>query len=34
MHARDWAQVGTASALWVVVPLAIGLWRVTRSEVK
>ena len=34
MHAKDWAQVGTASALWVVVPLAIGLWRVTRSEVK
>lgn len=34
MHAKDWAQVGTASALWVVLPLAIGLWRVTRSEVK
>ena len=34
MAARDWAQVGTASLLWVVLPLAIGLWRVRRSEVK
>ena len=34
MQARDWAQVGTAGALWVVVPLVLGLWRVTRSEVK
>ena len=34
MQARDWAQVGTASLLWVVLPLVIGLWRVRRSEVK
>lgn len=34
MHARDWAQVGTSSLLWVVLPLAIGFWRVRRSEVK
>lgn len=34
MQARDWAQVGTSSLLWVVLPLAIGLWRVRRSEVK
>ncbi|GAA2738476.1 hypothetical protein GCM10009867_29830 [Pedococcus aerophilus] len=34
MSARDWAQVGTSSLLWVVLPLAIGLWRVQRSEVK
>lgn len=34
MQARDWAQVGTSSLLWVVLPLVIGLWRVRRSEVK
>ncbi|MEP6854550.1 MAG: ABC transporter permease [Pedococcus sp.] len=34
MQTRDWAQVGTASLLWVALPLAIGLWRVRRSEVK
>ncbi|GAB3078637.1 ABC transporter permease [Pedococcus soli] len=34
MSARDWAQVGTSSLVWVVLPLAIGFWRVRRSEVK
>lgn len=34
MRALDWAQMGTATVMWVVLPLAIGLWRVRRSEVK
>lgn len=29
-----WAQLGTSLALWLVVPLAFGLWRVLRSEIK
>jgi ABC-type transport system involved in multi-copper enzyme maturation permease subunit len=31
---KDWAQVLTATLLWVVLPLAIGLWRIRRNEVK
>jgi hypothetical protein len=30
----EWAQFGTSSALWILVPLAIGLWRLSRSEMK
>jgi ABC-type transport system involved in multi-copper enzyme maturation permease subunit len=29
---RDWGQVLTTLALWMVLPLAIGLWRITRSD--
>ncbi len=29
-----WGQLGTSLALWLLVPLAFGLWRVTRSEIK
>ncbi|GAA1173645.1 hypothetical protein GCM10009584_13470 [Ornithinimicrobium humiphilum] len=31
---REWAQVGTTSALWILLPLAVGCWRVVRREVK
>jgi len=31
---KDWAQVLTAALLWIVLPLAIGLWRIRRNEVK
>jgi len=31
---RDWAHIAVASLIWVVLPLALGLWRLTRSEVK
>lgn len=31
---KDWAQILTASLLWIVVPLAIGCWRIKRNEVK
>ena len=33
MSATQWAHVGTALALWMLLPLLIGTWRVTRREV-
>jgi len=30
----DWAHLGTSGLLWLVAPLAIGLWMLLRSEVK
>jgi ABC-2 type transport system permease protein len=33
MSATEWAHVGTTALLWVAVPLAIGMWRISRSEV-
>jgi len=29
-----WAQLGVTSLLWLVLPLAVGLWRIGRAEVK
>jgi ABC-2 type transport system permease protein len=29
----QWARAGTTLALWVLVPLAIGAWRIARSEI-
>ncbi|GAA5164653.1 ABC transporter permease [Ornithinimicrobium tianjinense] len=34
MTGEQWAQLGTTSALWIGLPLAIGCWRVARREVK
>ena len=34
MTAEYWAQLGVAALLWLVVPLAVGLFLVRRSEVK
>lgn len=34
MTGSDWAHLGTTTLLWVVLPLAVGLWRITRTEVK
>lgn len=31
---EEWAQVGTSSLIWIVLPFAAGLWRVLRAEVK
>ena len=31
---EQWAQMGTSGLIWLVVPLAIGVWAVLRSEVK
>jgi len=34
MSGDHWAQLGVASTIWLVVPMAIGLWSVLRAEVK
>jgi ABC-2 type transport system permease protein len=34
LSATEWARAGTTLAVWVALPLAIGLWRISRSEVK
>lgn len=34
MSGTDWAQLATASALWVGLFLVVGLWRLRRTEVK
>jgi hypothetical protein len=31
---EQWSQLGFTSVVWLVVPLAIGLWTMLRSEVK
>ena len=33
MSANQWAHAGTALALWMLLPLLIGIWRITRREV-
>jgi ABC-2 type transport system permease protein len=33
MSATQWAHAGTALALWMLLPLVIGTWRITRREV-
>jgi ABC-2 type transport system permease protein len=33
MTTTQWAQAGTALALWMLLPLLIGIWRITRREV-
>jgi hypothetical protein len=30
----QWAHLGTSVLVWVVLPLTVGMWRLTRSEVK
>ncbi|HEY3530936.1 MAG TPA: ABC transporter permease subunit [Nocardioides sp.] len=32
--AQDWTQFALTGSVWLLLPLAIGLWRVTRAEVK
>ena len=33
MSATEWAHAGTSLAIWMVLPLLIGAWRITRREV-
>ncbi|MEA2154560.1 MAG: type transport system permease protein [Solirubrobacteraceae bacterium] len=33
LNSTQWAHAGTALALWMVLPLMIGIWRITRREV-
>ncbi|MEV4411675.1 ABC transporter permease [Catellatospora sp. NPDC049609] len=34
MTDRDWARLGTSAAVWILVPLALGLVRLHRREIK
>jgi ABC-2 type transport system permease protein len=34
LSGTEWARLATSVALWVALPLAIGVWRILRSEVK
>jgi hypothetical protein len=34
MSATEWARAGTTLAVWMLLPLAIGLWRIMRSEIR
>jgi ABC-2 type transport system permease protein len=33
MSATEWAHAGATFAVWLALPIAIGLWRIARSEV-
>jgi ABC-2 type transport system permease protein len=33
LSSTEWAHAGTSLAAWVLLPLIVGLWRITRSEV-
>ena len=33
LSATEWAQTGTSLAMWMVLPLLIGAWRVTHQEI-
>jgi ABC-2 type transport system permease protein len=32
LDSTQWARAGTTLAAWIVLPLLVGLWRITRSE--
>ena len=34
MSAMEWARAGTTLALWMLLPLLIGLWRIVRCEIR
>lgn len=34
LSATEWGRAGTTLAVWMLLPLALGLWRVLRSEIK
>jgi len=34
MSGTEWARLATTLAVWMLVPLLVGLWRVTRSDVR
>ena len=34
LTSEQWAHLATSVAVWVVAPLAVGIWRLTRAEVK
>jgi ABC-2 type transport system permease protein len=34
LGAAQWARVGTSVALWMVLPIVAGWWRVARGDVR
>jgi ABC-type transport system involved in multi-copper enzyme maturation permease subunit len=34
MTGKDWAQFAVSGLIWFVLPLAVGIWRLLRAEVK
>jgi ABC-type transport system involved in multi-copper enzyme maturation permease subunit len=34
MDATEWAHAGTTLALWMMLPLVVGLWRIQRGEIR
>ena len=34
MTGKEWAQLAVSGLIWLGLPLAIGVWRVLRAEVK
>jgi ABC-2 type transport system permease protein len=34
LSGKEWGQLLVSGFVWLVVPLAIGLWRIRRAEVK
>ncbi|HEX6620771.1 MAG TPA: hypothetical protein VF024_13980, partial [Solirubrobacteraceae bacterium] len=34
MDATEWAHGGATLALWMVLPLVVGLWRIQRGEIR
>jgi ABC-2 type transport system permease protein len=31
---RDWLELAVSGVIWLVIPLAVGVWRIRRAEVK
>ncbi len=34
MSGKEWSQLLVGTLIWVVLPFAVGLWRVLRAELK
>jgi ABC-2 type transport system permease protein len=34
MSGTEWARAGTTLAVWMLLPMLLGLWRVTRGEIR
>jgi ABC-2 type transport system permease protein len=34
MGGSDWGHLATSGVIWLVIPMAIGIWRISRAEVK
>jgi ABC-type transport system involved in multi-copper enzyme maturation permease subunit len=34
IEGQDWAKLAVSGVIWLVVPLAVGVWRIRRAEVK